>query len=579
MRNAFNAIRRDKILSVVRRRVPELYRFSWQAYASDSFLFFGDTTIMSATGVQQGDPLGPALFSLAIDEAVRSVSTDLNIWYLDDGTVGGAVEDVVSSLVGIIPAFADMGLEINDAKCEVFLLNCSRQQEGEYLAKIRRVLPAVRFPEAACRHLLGSPLTSEAIVPSLRAKLETLSSMRDRLQCLDAHQAFTLLKNCLAVPKLQYLLRTCDAYNHAADLGMLDDVIRDAVQMILNVHTSDQQWSQATMPVRLGGIGIRRLVDIAAPAYISSLHFTAELVSSILSNLPELEGTAKLEAAVQHWKGYVGTEETPDEEEASKQKAWDSIGSQLQQSSLLDNADQITRARLLAAASKESGVWLHAVPVPSMGTHLDSETLRIGIALRLGAAVCQPHECRCSRTADILGHHALSCRFSAGRLPRHSALNDVVKRALHRAGLPSVLEPVGLCRDDGGRPDGATVFPFHRGFCLLWDVTCVDTFARCHVLECAVNTGSAAAKAEERKRTKYRNLADRYQFEPLAFETTGVFGPSTHRVIQEIGRRMAAETGDQRETFWFKQRLAIAIVRGNACSIRSGARADQQGLN
>ena len=39
--------------------------------------------------------------------------------------------------------------------------------------------------------------------------------------------------------------------------------------------------------------------------------------------------------------------------------------------------------------------------------------------------------------------HGLSCRYSAGRHPRHSAMNDVVKRALLKAGLPSVLEPPG----------------------------------------------------------------------------------------------------------------------------------------
>ena len=61
---------------------------------------------------------------------------------------------------------------------------------------------------------------------------------------------------------------------------------------------------------------------------------------------------------------------------------------------------------------------------------------------------------------DSRSLHGLSCRYSAGRFPRHSAMNDVVKRALQKAGLPSVLEPPGLDRGDGSRPDGITVFPF-----------------------------------------------------------------------------------------------------------------------
>ena len=61
-------------------------------------------------------------------------------------------------------------------------------------------------------------------------------------------------------------------------------------------------------------------------------------------------------------------------------------------------------------------------------------------------------------------------------------MNDVVKRALQKAGLPSVLEPPGLDRGDGSRPDGITVFPFSGGKSLVWDCTCVDTFAGVHLV-------------------------------------------------------------------------------------------------
>ena len=37
-----------------------------------------------------------------------------------------------------------------------------------------------------------------------------------------------------------------------------------------------------------------------------------------------------------------------------------------------------------------------------------------------------------------------ACKYSAGRFPRHSAMNYVVTRALQKAGLLSVLEPPGL---------------------------------------------------------------------------------------------------------------------------------------
>ena len=89
--------------------------------------------------------------------------------------------------------------------------------------------------------------------------------------------------------------------------------------------------------------------------------------------------------------------------------------------SLLNSADQVTGARLLAAATKESGMWLHAVPLPSLGTQLYPESLRVVVTLRVGASVYEPHKCRYSSMMDTLGHHGLSCRFSSGQYFRQAS--------------------------------------------------------------------------------------------------------------------------------------------------------------
>ena len=181
--------------------------------------------------------------------------------------------------------------------------------------------------------------------------------------------------------------------------------------------------------------------------------------------------------------------------------------------------------------------------------------------------MCEPHKCRCSKFVDSLGHHGLSCRFSEGRLPRHAHLNDVIKRSLSSIGIPSWLEPLGLDRGDGKRPDGLTVFPFSKGKCLAWDATCTDTFAQSNVNDSAIAAGTAANKAEKRKVHLYSGLQDRYRFEPVAIETMGVAGQSTAKLIAEIGRRMTGCTGDKREPHWLRQRISIAVVRGNASSV------------
>jgi hypothetical protein len=102
----------------------------------------------------------------------------------------------------------------------------------------------------------------------------------------------------------------------------------------------------------------------------------------------------------------------------------------------------------------------------------------------------------------------------------------------------------------------------------VWDATCVDTFSATNVCHSAVDAGFAATKAEEAKVVKYAALASSYIIQPVAFETSGVIGPSTTRFLRDIGGRLALRRNEPREAEWLTQRLSLAIIRGNALAIR-----------
>ena len=91
-RNAFNSIRRDKMLEALRRLAPCLISFVYFAYSSPSSLFWGDKIIKSSEGVQQGDPLGPLLFCLTIHRLCSQLKSELSLFYPDDDMLGGNVE-------------------------------------------------------------------------------------------------------------------------------------------------------------------------------------------------------------------------------------------------------------------------------------------------------------------------------------------------------------------------------------------------------------------------------------------------------------------------------------------------------
>ena len=64
--NAFNSVRRDSIFEAVENNLPELKPYVQSAYANASTLFYSGGEIQSEEGVQQGDPLGPVLFCMAV---------------------------------------------------------------------------------------------------------------------------------------------------------------------------------------------------------------------------------------------------------------------------------------------------------------------------------------------------------------------------------------------------------------------------------------------------------------------------------------------------------------------------------
>ena len=63
-----------------------------------------------------------------------------------------------------------------------------------------------------------------------------------------------------------------------------------------------------------------------------------------------------------------------------------------------------------------------------------------------------------------------------------------------------------------------------------------------------------------------------HDFIPIAVETTGVLGPQARNFLSELGRRLMNKTGDRREAAFLRQRLDIAICRGNALAFRGSYR-------
>ena len=75
--------------------------------------------VLSSEGVQQGDPLGPLLFCLSIHKMCVKLKSELAVFYLDDGTLGGNWKNVISDLNLIEEEVSELGLKLNRSMAEL----------------------------------------------------------------------------------------------------------------------------------------------------------------------------------------------------------------------------------------------------------------------------------------------------------------------------------------------------------------------------------------------------------------------------------------------------------------------------
>ena len=126
-----------------------------------------------------------------------------------------------------------------------------------------------------------------------------------------------LLKASFGAPRVQHLLRCSPSVEHR-DLDKFDGILRGAFSKVANANVSDLQWLQASLPVKDGGLGLRRVSSLALPAFLASTASTTSLQNMILgsSSFPE---DGLVERCASLWSAQFGPQ--PAGMESFKQKS------------------------------------------------------------------------------------------------------------------------------------------------------------------------------------------------------------------------------------------------------------------
>ncbi|XP_065321304.1 uncharacterized protein LOC135928769 [Gordionus sp. m RMFG-2023] len=503
--NAYNTLSRNSFLSSSSNLFPSYTKFFYSCYQQPSTLLFDTFKIPSVEDIQQGDPLGSLFFCLGINDIIKSInsvcSLSLHSWYIDDGILGGSNVEVNKAVNIIKEAGSAIGLSINPEKPEFIPINTIEPNTNKF-----------KLTTLDGLYHLGAPVGgNSAISFFLQSTLDTLLELADLFSLLPSHKAFFLVKFFFNIPRILYALRSTAIFKFPILLGVYDNGIKILIENILNLKFDEIAWTQASLPTKMGGLGLRSPSDLTLTAFISSCLLTKNII-----NPKSLKPNSSFNDVIIEWRTRIYADHPLPE--SNKQKDWDRPIIALCVESLLSRM-QLSDRPLFSSLLNGSGHVLEAIPSINLQLQLNKNELTHANGIRLNCLITQPHICSgCGSTVLGNGRHSIHCRSCKGRIVRHNLCNSIILRALRSAQIPSTLEPSGLYRSDEKRPDGISQIPWKRGQSLVWDYSCIDPLAPSN------QTVNILEKKETLKIAKYSEISQEYIFIPIISTTLTTFG-------------------------------------------------------
>ena len=548
MQNAFNECDRFTFLHRVKQHFPDVFGWVQWCYHTSAELRFGCHRLLSSTGVQQGDPLGPLLFSLVVLELMDSIDPPqellLQLWYLDDGSFVGprtAISDLLTQISKNGPKF---GLHLNMKKCEVFW------PSGDQFFS--------EFPEEVCRvrdeqggvELLGSPVwgTSDFIKSFVATQVGRILELQSCLGDLEDPQVeLHLLRSCLSTGKIRHLLRTVPPGSADEHFRHFDEGLRSTLSQILRCTISDLAWLQATLPFRLGGLGLRESLRTAPIAFLASCRNTYLLVARLLHrdtnpifHLPgEMDNLEYLKQLLPNFDPLPGDIAQRSVQVASDRVLW---------AQLLDSSNLRDAARLnTQSGGKHTYAWLQAIPHPNLGLSMSSSEFFIALRYWLGIPLFRGshlQSCTCRSPLDQHGDHLLGCGQGPLRIRRHDALCNIVYHALSQDNS-SVRREERIWGESRDRPGDIFHPDFDDGHPTYFDISVRHMLQPGNLNRASTNAGAAAIAGEMEKDQKHAANVERIggRFHPLVMETLGVWTASSLSTLHAIAARTTVRNG------------------------------------
>jgi hypothetical protein len=301
-------------------------------------------------------------------------------WYLDNRLVADRPPDVLKAFLILQELCPGIGLRLSFKKTTFWRPPLCRNQTPPDFNISDLGIPEIKDDGFI---LLGAPVGLPAFcIQAVKNRVGKCASLMDKLHTLEDTQIqFGLLRSCFGFPKFPHCLRSCDPNTMKDAYEAFDESQCRAVSDCIGaqVCVDDNQWLQASLPVSMGGLGIRSAVAHSSAAFVASSLQTEDLVHKLLGNGVKPRDTT---TALILLTNATTPLDFPLSATTATQKA---LCRRVDESHLFRLVEVTTDTRPKALLSsvqlKHTGDFLNVVPFPQLGLKLQATEFRLASVL------------------------------------------------------------------------------------------------------------------------------------------------------------------------------------------------------
>jgi len=562
IKNAFNSIGQLLLASSIARYAPSLYKLARWAYNNPSILATRLGLLVSTTGVRQGDPLGPLLFSLAIRPFLEDLTRKLR--EIDpDASIIAYIDDIYI----LSSRNSDRVLDIAEETLREYGLVLNRQKS------FTTSISAIRTSPNGLQ-VLGTIIGSiEARRKFLTAKIATFQSILDRLRKLSKQKGLLLLRGSIHL-LLRHLVRTIDPRGIEDLLDQIDTLIYNYIRYLRGLEGErDLDRDLIALPTRNGGLGIPLFLESALEIYTTcnrlSRTFLIERGYKI-SPIAPIVSIEPIDEYIDIDNIDIQPPDPPDPVPSLRKIVASYTTRRLGR--LASTTSLYEKRALLENSSYLGRKWLDILPLSKNHTIADIEleaALRTRFLVSTLTRASSPTSdsprssldidtwCRsCNTTPITMLNHNDTCKGAARRwIARHNAIRNAIASSLASSSesITTSIEPAidGIAT----RPDLVITTSSTR---IYYDVQIVAINAD----SAEVDPYSTLDEAANAKSVKYARLGP--SFRPLIFSAGGLLSKDTSLEYKRLQKLLSPSAAN-----YLDSTISLVLLRARALARNS----------